>query len=494
MAINGVNGVSFRGENEQQRRTSGMLFPVTGLLAGGGITAFTKYGKSGITLTPELTADEFTKAVENAKLEGADKTKADEITAYLKGKETTTNVSEQPSTPSATPNTSAPAQTANPIEEATKKYEQAGTNYKNAKEILDLQQAHTNKIHNVYQNIEGATRSGNALITEDSPEYKGLKAQAETLSGQIDELEKKLKNKNLEQGPIKTQIAELEAELDRVESKILTPAKLEDKRVARLAKKAQQEAEEATKALNEVQVRKDAKDGELTRAKNAVEEADKNLKAAKTETTPDAAKIQKLEETLNKAKEDQAKLEKEVFDLSHQLETERIKSGFKSELQQALEIKDPKARTAALDKLYAKQIGIVNKEGKEGSAVTSFTKMGEEHQNAFKELQNEIKDADKTAEFKRTYAADLEKLGISAPTAPTGPIKPPTGAAVEAAEKTAEKEAVKIPENITKAFGEISEKLPKKFSWKGIGIGAAIGLGAGIIAKVIADGSHKDEA
>lgn len=473
-----VQGVNFG--NEQQKQSSGILFPTLGAAAGAGIAGFTKFGKKPIALEG-LAADKFQKSAEGANLEGADKTAYDTVLAHLNKQ--TAETTPAASTPEAPKAPTAPVEPSD-LEKADKDFRAKQTVYVQKDAELKLEQKLNEKIQKAYKDIHSYSAPQEVKIDPTSKEATDLKNRKEYLEQAITEDEAKLKDENLDEATkatIKARKEKNEAEKVELENKTADTATMKQNYAKSLAKPMEEDVTKADKAVKAAKESLEKAKKESIEQDTKVETAQKAFDEAKKANKP-AEEITKLETELKSAKEEADKIGKKITELKNDASLKQRESDFVKSLKEALETPDEATRNASLEKLLSGQKELVDAE--KGTKVLASKTAYEKAEASYKNVYETKTNAGKIADFKAEFKKEMGTM-TSAVTGETVKVEPPK---VEAPK-------VEISEAVKTAFESIKSKLkPVELSGGKIAAGAGIGLAVGLLIKLMADGSSKSES
>lgn len=479
-----VQGVNFRGDEQQQKQSSGILFPALGTAAGAGVTYLSPFGKTPVVLE-ELTADKFEKATKDVPLEGADKTAATTIKDYLTKLEAET----KPETDTKASETEKTAQNPEVTKsEAAQKYEATVKKFFGEKgtEIPTRQLLGGESIENYKKGINNVTVKkveGQAQkVADKNTEIQEANERLERAQANYkDELEMK--------DVVKTDAAiaaepQLKADLEEAKTKLNTAKEKYNKAKNLLpendiaAAKAELDAKQA--------VVDNLNDSIATAHEKAIIKADKAVEKAANETEAANKKLNEAKEELKKAKSEVEIKEKEA----------KVKTAEKELATKTNLLKEAKA--------IAEDKKITDQAIRQAAAENRIVKVKAEKVALEAQLKTENETFSKLSEelaTKKAYLSLAEQAGENGKVAKSTFVeKTSNGIKVEMqaiADKAGIKTeaASKLPESVKTAWESIKSKLkPTEMSGKKVALGAGIGLAAGLLIKLMADGSNKKEA
>lgn len=481
-----VQGVNFG--NEQQKQSSGVVFPVLGAAAGAGVTAFTKFGKKPVALEG-LTKDQFEKSTKDVTLEGDDKTAFEKVKSYLTEQEAKPATEAKPAEPEKTAATPAPAATAAPTAEAPKTKEaqelEAETKHffgEKGTEVPARQLLGGTTIENYKKGIENDQKT----VDAQTKTVQNIREQIQDSQDEIKRLRANLKEEiNVAESTetpaaaesrakLKKDLIKAEAELNTAKEKVAYNEKYLPDDVA--SAQAEVDAKQATvdgiknsvstpqeKAKDKAAKESEKLSKESAEADKAAKAAEEEAKTAKANKTPDAVVKEENAANLRKIANKKKALADEAAGIAK--DKEIVDSGIRKQRAQ--------------------------------NQVSDAVQKGEKLQATLKTAETDL--------AKITSALNNKniKLGLAAEVGDNGNVQltrfqEKVGGGIKAEiQAAAEKEgkvASTIPESITKAFESIKSKLKPGMNGKNILIGSGIGLAAGILVKLMADGSSKSEA
>lgn len=505
-----VQGVNFG--NEQQKQSSGVVFPVLGAAAGAGVTAFTKFGKKPLAIEG-LTADKFEKSAEGATLEGDHKTAFETVKAYLTKKEAKTPESEKAATPAedkkSEVKTDKPATTTEPKVKVNK-----SNNPKSVATGVELNDIFDNGKTELKYDEYLANKYGAYDVQSLMDKIKDSKAEITRLAGDPSKPSKEMKAAQYNLNAVKN-FSSTHTEYLNVQAKKVAIQSEIDSLTA------------AQKGLDSKSPKYVSNQKRIDGLNKNIATIDKQLQTLDEKTTAIKAKVPTIEEfapdkaaidqMLDKATKDGGRMDivmtkvakakvKELQDLAEAEARKDAKANKKTLTPE--EIKEIREKiTVDHPQVVEASISAGGKKGTELSidAIKNQAKAFYEKQISCAE--NDLNKVTKSFGRKKAAVAEMEadlqlvrdarKNGTTiTKTASEGVVKTNIAKVAESVKASASEAASKVPESVTKAFETLTkaDKLKPGMNGKNILIGTGIGLVAGILAKFMADGSSKSEA